>query len=226
VNLGPLSVKAVALLGQRMDAPVALNGGRPHDALRVMLAETVFADVEFFGVSGQLGRLTEVAAIRRALPELDEDFNALASLGGEAFSPVNKGAFHFFRWEFPAPNPAPNPNPNPNLNLNPNPAPNRMNRCCDHEKLEVYQEWMMTAGPGSSVSSRSFSGGGHFVSVEHGLVGKDFSNREGPVAAHARDVGDDRTPIDWRGEIGRREQNVGVARDTLELQLHFLPSNA
>lgn len=50
-----------------------------------MLAEGVFADVEYFGISGQLGQITEVAAIRRALRELDEDFDAVASLGGRLF---------------------------------------------------------------------------------------------------------------------------------------------
>jgi predicted CoA-substrate-specific enzyme activase len=45
----------------------------------------VFADAEYFGVSGQLGHITEVAAIRRALGELEEDFDAVASLGGESF---------------------------------------------------------------------------------------------------------------------------------------------
>ncbi|MGO8698154.1 MAG: acyl-CoA dehydratase activase [Limisphaerales bacterium] len=85
VNMGALSVKAVALHGERKDARVALHGGRPQEALKEMLAEGVFADVEYFGISGQLGQITEVAAIRRALRELDEDFDAVASLGGEAF---------------------------------------------------------------------------------------------------------------------------------------------
>jgi predicted CoA-substrate-specific enzyme activase len=85
VNIGALSVKAVALHGERKDARVALHYGRPREALKEMLAEKVFADVEFFGVSGQLGHITEVAAIRRALHELDENFDVVASLGGEAF---------------------------------------------------------------------------------------------------------------------------------------------
>jgi predicted CoA-substrate-specific enzyme activase len=85
VNIGALSVKAVALDGERREARVALHCGRPVETLKEMLAQSEFAGVEFFGVSGQLGRLTEVAAIRRALRELDEEFDAVASLGGEAF---------------------------------------------------------------------------------------------------------------------------------------------
>jgi predicted CoA-substrate-specific enzyme activase len=85
VNIGALSVKAVALHGERRDARVALHCGRPAETLKQMLAEAVFADVEFFGVAGQLGHLTEVAAIRRALLELSATFDAVVSLGGEAF---------------------------------------------------------------------------------------------------------------------------------------------
>jgi predicted CoA-substrate-specific enzyme activase len=85
VNIGALSVKAVALNGDRREARVALHCGCPVETLKEMLAEAEFAGVEYFGVSGQLGHLTEVAAIRRALRELDENFDAVASLGGEAF---------------------------------------------------------------------------------------------------------------------------------------------
>ncbi len=85
VNIGALSVKAVALDGERREARVALHCGRPLETLKEMLAQTAFAGVEYFGVSGKLGHLTEVAAIRRALREFDEDFDAAVSLGGEAF---------------------------------------------------------------------------------------------------------------------------------------------
>jgi predicted CoA-substrate-specific enzyme activase len=85
VNIGALSVKAVALHDQRRVVRVALHCGRPVETLREMLAQSEFAGVEYFGVSGQLGHLTEVAAIRRALLELDGDFEAVVSLGGEAF---------------------------------------------------------------------------------------------------------------------------------------------
>ena len=82
----------------------------------------------------------------------------------------------------------------------------------------------MTAKPDSSVSLHSLSNGGH--SVEVGSVGKDVGNYEGPVAARIRSLGDDRTPVNGRSEIGGREHDVGVDRETLELQLHFLVSKA
>ncbi|MGD1085570.1 MAG: acyl-CoA dehydratase activase, partial [Verrucomicrobiota bacterium] len=85
VNIGALSVKAVVLDAGRTHAKVALHHGRPLETLREMLAEAEFAGASHFGVSGQLGHLTEVAAIRRGLIELAEDFDAVASLGGEAF---------------------------------------------------------------------------------------------------------------------------------------------
>ncbi len=85
MNIGALSVKVVVLDGGRREARVALHSGRPLETLREMLAGKEFAGAEYFGVSGQLGHLTEVAAIRRALRELGGDFDAVASLGGEAF---------------------------------------------------------------------------------------------------------------------------------------------
>jgi predicted CoA-substrate-specific enzyme activase len=85
MNIGALSVKVVVLDGERREARVALHCGRPLETLREMLAEQEFAGAEYFGVSGQLGHLTEVAAIRRALRELGGDFDAVVSLGGEAF---------------------------------------------------------------------------------------------------------------------------------------------
>ncbi len=85
VNIGALTVKAVALHGKQMHVRVALHLGRPLDTLKAIQTEAEFADIEHFGVSGQLGHITEVAAIRRALQELKEDFDAVASLGGEAF---------------------------------------------------------------------------------------------------------------------------------------------
>jgi predicted CoA-substrate-specific enzyme activase len=55
------------------------------ETLKEMLAQTGLAGAEYFGVSGLLGHITEVAAIRRALRETGEDFDAVASLGGESF---------------------------------------------------------------------------------------------------------------------------------------------
>jgi len=85
VNIGALAVKAVALRDDARTARVAPHRGRPLEVVNELVASAEFADAEYFGVSGQLGHLSEVAAIQRALRELPGAFNAVASLGGESF---------------------------------------------------------------------------------------------------------------------------------------------
>jgi predicted CoA-substrate-specific enzyme activase len=85
VNIGALTVKVVALRGDAPYSRVMAHRGRPVDALESLLAAPEFADAESFGVSGHLGHIPEVAAIQRALRELDGEFDAVASLGGESF---------------------------------------------------------------------------------------------------------------------------------------------
>jgi predicted CoA-substrate-specific enzyme activase len=85
VNIGALSVKAVSLRGDSRLAEVVAHRGRPLEVLKELLAGPRFAGAEFFGVSGHLGHLSEVAAIQRALKELAGRFDAVVSLGGESF---------------------------------------------------------------------------------------------------------------------------------------------
>ena len=85
INIGALTVKAVALRGDDRDAVMAAHQGRPLDVLSWLLAAPQFAEANFFGVSGALGHITEVAAIQRALRETNANFDAVASLGGESF---------------------------------------------------------------------------------------------------------------------------------------------
>jgi predicted CoA-substrate-specific enzyme activase len=85
INIGALTVKVVALRGDGRIARVMPHQGRPVEVLRELLAAGEFAGAAFFGVSGHLGHLSEVAAIQRALRELEEDFDAAVSLGGESF---------------------------------------------------------------------------------------------------------------------------------------------
>jgi predicted CoA-substrate-specific enzyme activase len=85
VNIGALTVKVVALQGDGLDFHVVAHQGRPLETLETLLAEPAFADAESFGVSGHLGHIPEVAAIQRALCELNGEFDAVASLGGESF---------------------------------------------------------------------------------------------------------------------------------------------
>jgi len=85
VNLGALTVKAVAVRGDAREARVAAHQGRPLEVLKQVLATAEFADADSFGVSGHRGHLSEVAAIQRALRELPDHFDAVVSLGGESF---------------------------------------------------------------------------------------------------------------------------------------------
>lgn len=85
INIGALTIKGVVLQGDTLTAVVAAHRGKPLDVLRQLLSSPQFADAEFFGVSGALGHITEAAAIQRALRQVGDDFDAVASLGGESF---------------------------------------------------------------------------------------------------------------------------------------------
>ena len=89
INIGALTVKVVALRRNARSAHVIAHQGRPLEVLEQLLAAPEFAGAEYFGVSGQMGHISEFAAIQRALHELREraegEFDAVASLGGESF---------------------------------------------------------------------------------------------------------------------------------------------
>jgi predicted CoA-substrate-specific enzyme activase len=85
VNIGALTVKVASLRGDARNATVVAHQGQPLQVLKEVLARPEFADAEYFGVSGQLGDVSEVAAVQRALREVDGTFDAVASLGGESF---------------------------------------------------------------------------------------------------------------------------------------------
>src|SRR3989338_5226233 len=85
INIGALTVKVVAVREAARDTQVVNHQGRPLEILDKLLAGPEFADAEYFGVSGQLGHIPEVAAIQRALSETDGKFDAVVSLGGESF---------------------------------------------------------------------------------------------------------------------------------------------
>ncbi|MDH5668597.1 MAG: acyl-CoA dehydratase activase [Nitrospira sp.] len=85
INIGALTVKVAVLRGEARSAVVLAHQGRPLEVLHEVLARPEFADAEYFGVSGQLGHMSEVAAVQRALHEVEGTFDAVASLGGESF---------------------------------------------------------------------------------------------------------------------------------------------
>jgi predicted CoA-substrate-specific enzyme activase len=85
VNVGALTVKVVAVGGSSVESVVRPHQGRPLQVLAEVLAEPVFAGARSYGVSGRLGHVAESAAVQRALREVDGEFDAIASLGGESF---------------------------------------------------------------------------------------------------------------------------------------------
>jgi len=85
INIGALTVKVAAVRGDARSAVVLAHQGCPLEVLHEVLTRPEFADAEYFGVSGQLGHVSEVAAVQRALHEVGGTFDAVASLGGESF---------------------------------------------------------------------------------------------------------------------------------------------
>ena len=85
VNIGALTVKVAVLRGDARSATVLAHQGRPLEILNEILGRQEFSDAEYFGVSGQLGHISEVATVQRALREVGGTFDAVASLGGESF---------------------------------------------------------------------------------------------------------------------------------------------
>jgi len=85
LNIGAISVKAVALRGDNAFYRVENHQGRPLEVLGKILSGKEFNSAEYFGVSGHRGHISDVTAMQRALDELGGDFDAVASLGGESF---------------------------------------------------------------------------------------------------------------------------------------------
>ena len=85
VNIGALTLKVVALQGEKTWSKVLAHQGRPLVVLEELLAEEEFSGADYFGVSGSLGHISETAAIQRALREVKDAFDAVVSLGGESF---------------------------------------------------------------------------------------------------------------------------------------------
>src|SRR5208283_4913957 len=85
VNIGAIAVKAVSLRENERCSMAVAHQGRPLEVLDKILAQSEFADANYFGGSGRRGHISEVAAVQRALREMKDDFDAVASLGGESF---------------------------------------------------------------------------------------------------------------------------------------------
>ena len=60
VNIGALTVNVVTLRGDATTAIAMAHQGRPIEIFEQLLATPEFGDGEFFGVSGQLGYISEL----------------------------------------------------------------------------------------------------------------------------------------------------------------------
>lgn len=85
VNIGALTVKVLVLHGEARVSKAVPHQGRPAEVLDELLNAGEFAGASHYGVSGHLGHISEVAAIQRAVREVEGEFDAIASLGGESF---------------------------------------------------------------------------------------------------------------------------------------------
>ena len=84
-TIGAVTVKVAVLTGEDRSLLAAPHHGSPSKVLEDLLAGVTLAETRYFGLSGQLAAISEVAAIQRALRQAGGDFDAVASLGGESF---------------------------------------------------------------------------------------------------------------------------------------------
>ena len=84
-TIGAVTVKVAVLTGEERFLLAAPHHGAPAKVLEDLLAGVALAETRYFGLSGQLTAIAEVAAIQRALRQTGSEFDAIASLGGESF---------------------------------------------------------------------------------------------------------------------------------------------
>jgi len=84
INIGALTAKVVSLGPDSIKFRVVNHQGRPVQVVRALLRE--FPSHAYFGVSGHLRHISEVAATEAALEYIHGSFDAVASLGGEGFT--------------------------------------------------------------------------------------------------------------------------------------------
>ena len=84
INIGSLTMKVASLEGEQVRFRVANHGGRPIRLIERLVQE--YPPGTFFGVSGQQGHISEVAATQAAMEYVGGEFDAVASLGAEVFA--------------------------------------------------------------------------------------------------------------------------------------------
>ncbi|MFX0092207.1 MAG: hypothetical protein ACFFBD_10635, partial [Candidatus Hodarchaeota archaeon] len=88
INIGSISLKIFEFSeeGHLITSSSKIINHQGHPVKILDDLKTSRNENDFFGVSGHLGHISETQAIERALLEQDEHFDAIFSLGGEAFT--------------------------------------------------------------------------------------------------------------------------------------------
>ncbi|RLI71269.1 MAG: hypothetical protein DRP02_05270 [Candidatus Gerdarchaeota archaeon] len=85
INIGSVSVNVVSI--DEKGTPTIFKRahlGKPVVVLEELLQELEPTKRTFYGISGSFGEISEIAAIERGIQALNEKFDAIISLGGEA----------------------------------------------------------------------------------------------------------------------------------------------
>ncbi len=86
INIGSVSVNFVNINDEgNINIIKRPHLGRPSEVLDEILAENKSLKECFYRVSGSFGDVSEVVAVERGVQSLDEKFDVIISLGGEAF---------------------------------------------------------------------------------------------------------------------------------------------
>ena len=85
VNIGSVSVNLVSI-DEKGKYTIAKEShiGKPQEILDKLLKENSNSGQTFYGVSGSFGEISEIIAVERGIKALEEQFDVVLSLGGEA----------------------------------------------------------------------------------------------------------------------------------------------
>ncbi|MHA1585890.1 MAG: acyl-CoA dehydratase activase, partial [Candidatus Heimdallarchaeota archaeon] len=85
VNIGSVSVNLVSI-DEKGKYTIAKEShiGKPQEILDKLLKENSNSGKTFYGVSGSFGEISEIIAVERGIKALEEQFDVVLSLGGEA----------------------------------------------------------------------------------------------------------------------------------------------
>lgn len=85
INIGSVSVNLVSI-DEKGKYTIAKEShiGKPQEILDKLLKENSNSGKTFYGVSGSFGEISEIIAVERGIKALEEQFDVVLSLGGEA----------------------------------------------------------------------------------------------------------------------------------------------